>query len=99
MTDYDDTNRGVLFQNDKGENPARPDYRGTINVDGRELDLAGWKRTSAKGVRFLSLNVSEKRDRAPSEHEANRQLYGKVGKPDHARAASHDSFEDSEIPF
>ena len=36
---------------------------------------------------------------ATSDHEANRQLYGKGGKPDHARAAAYDGFEDEDVPF
>ena len=34
MADYDNTNTFVLFKNDKGSNPKRPDYAGTANVDG-----------------------------------------------------------------
>jgi hypothetical protein len=100
MADFDDELRGVLFQNDKGENPKRPDYRGTIQIEGVKYELSGWKRTSAKGQPFLSLSVSEKRDSAPGPagHADNRNLYGKQGKPDHARAASADDFSDP-IPF
>ncbi len=61
MTDqYDNTNKGVLFRND---NPGekRPDYKGTINIDGVEKDLAAWVRVSKKdGSKFMSVSVSEK---------------------------------------
>lgn len=87
MADYDDTNRGVLFVNDKGDNEKRPDYRGTINVGGMEYEISGWKRTSSKGTKFLSLSVREKADSAPRD-------YGKGGKADHSRAAAHDDFDD-----
>ena len=40
---YDNTNTGVLFVNEE-KSGKRPDYTGKINVDGRELELAGWKR-------------------------------------------------------
>jgi hypothetical protein len=101
MADFDDTNRWVLFVNDKGDNEKRPDYRGTINVNGEEFELSGWKRTSGKGVKFLSGSVSEKQERAsgPAGHADNRQLYGKAGKADHGRAAAHDDFENQDIPF
>ncbi len=57
---YDNTNKGVLFKNDNaGE--KRPDYKGTINIDGVEKDLAAWVRVSKKdGSKFMSVSVSEK---------------------------------------
>jgi hypothetical protein len=54
---YDNTNRGVLFRNQKSKDTA-PDYTGKINVDGRELRLAAWLKDGANG-KFLSLTVSE----------------------------------------
>lgn len=60
MTEYDNTNRGVLFQNFRKETDKQPDYKGELNVDGVELQIAGWKKTSKKGHTFLSLSVSKK---------------------------------------
>ena len=57
---FDNTNRGVLFVKNK-KSEKQPDYEGTINIDGRELSLAGWKKVSQKGATFLSLKVSEPR--------------------------------------
>jgi uncharacterized protein (DUF736 family) len=58
-SDYDDTNRGVLFPNDKGDNENRPDYTGKINVDGVEKRLAAWVKNSAKIGDYLSISVSD----------------------------------------
>ena len=33
---------GALFKNDKGDNPARPDYRGDIMLGGVLYEVAGW---------------------------------------------------------
>jgi len=33
MAEYDNTNTFTLFKNDPGDNPNRPDYTGTANVD------------------------------------------------------------------
>lgn len=58
---YDNTDSGTLSPNDKGDNPKRPDWKGKLNVGGRDYDLAAWKRTGPRGE-FLSLKVSEPRD-------------------------------------
>ncbi len=62
MSDFDNTNRGVLFINDQQGNDKRPNYRGTVNVDGIEFNISGWKKVSKKGTTFLSLSVERKPD-------------------------------------
>ena len=57
--EFDNTNRGVLFTNDKGDNENRPDYTGKINIDGTEKRLAAWVKNSDKVGDFLSIVVSD----------------------------------------
>lgn len=59
--DFDNTNRGVLFPNDKGDNDARPDYTGKLNVDGVDKRLAAWIAESDKveGGSYLRISVSD----------------------------------------
>lgn len=52
-------NSGVLFKNDKGDNPSRPDYRGDLMVDGQPYELAAWIKDGARG-KFMSLSVKPK---------------------------------------
>lgn len=60
---YDNTNHGVLFKNDRKQpGTKQPDYRGKLDVDGVELEIAGWVRESKTGKKFLSLVV-----KAPDE--------------------------------
>ena len=61
MTQYDNTNTGVLFRNDQAGNDKRPNYKGKVNVNGVDYELAGWTRTGASGVPFLSLKVQTPR--------------------------------------
>jgi len=58
--EYDNTNRGVLFVNNRKENENQPDYTGNINVDGVEYWLSGWKKKSKSGSSFLSVSVNPK---------------------------------------
>lgn len=59
MSDYDNTNRGVLFKNDRKDTEKHPDYKGNINVNGTEMWLSAWIREGAKG-KFMSLSVQPK---------------------------------------
>ena len=58
--EFDNTNRGALFKNDRKEGDRDPDYRGSLNVDGREYRLTGWLKESRAGVAFLSLSIKPK---------------------------------------
>lgn len=69
MSDYDNTNTGALFKNDKKGNDKWPDYRGTINVDGVEFWLNAWIKKSKKGETFMSLSVKPKEERAAPRSE------------------------------
>lgn len=58
MSDFDNTNRGALFRNDKQGNEKRPDYKGKVNVAGTDYRVSGWLRQSKDGqTKFLSLQV------------------------------------------
>jgi len=84
MTEYDNTNSGALFKNDKKEKESQPDYRGPINVQGVEMELAAWLKTSQKGKKFMSLKIGPKWE--PKESAAPQQ------------APPKDDFDD-DIPF
>lgn len=59
MADYDNTNRGTLFVEEDKKNERGPDYTGTLNVEGKEWRIAGWRKETKSGRRIISLNVSE----------------------------------------
>jgi uncharacterized protein (DUF736 family) len=63
VSDYDNTDKGALFKNDKtGGNPNWPDYRGSINVGGTEFWLNAWIKKSKKGDTYMSLSVKPKQE-------------------------------------
>lgn len=66
--DYDNTNTGVLFKNET-DNDKAPAYKGKINVEGREYELAAWVKSAKNGSKFMSLKVQEpfKKDGRPAK--------------------------------
>lgn len=62
MTQYDNTNRGTLFTNDRKTSEKHPDLKGSINIEGKEYWLSGWFKTGKSGG-FTSLSASPKEAR------------------------------------
>ncbi len=62
MPDFDQTNRGTLSPNVRKTTEKHPDFKGQLNVDGKECWLSAWRRTGAKGE-FMSLQIEPKEDR------------------------------------
>jgi uncharacterized protein (DUF736 family) len=56
MQSYDDNNRGAAFPREK-KNPNAPDYSGPLNIEGKELEISIWNKTSKAGNEFLSIKV------------------------------------------
>jgi len=52
-------NTGAIFKNNKKEKETHPDYRGKINVDGVEKEIALWVNTSKNGLQYFSASISE----------------------------------------
>jgi hypothetical protein len=42
MTEYDNTNSGVIFVNEKNGNQNAPDRSGKVDIEGREYRISGW---------------------------------------------------------
>lgn len=57
--EYDNTNRGALFKNDKRTSERSPEYNGSINVNGVDYWISGWIKEGQKG-KFFSLSVQPK---------------------------------------
>lgn len=87
MTDYDNTNRGVLFKNNrKEEGDKKPEYTGSLNVDGVEFFLDAWLKTSQNGAKFMSVSVKRKDKQAEPPRTQQR--------PAPPRQQSRDDFDD-----
>ena len=73
MAEFDNTNRGVLFNNkEKKTQDNHPDYSGSINFNGVDCWLSGWVKES-KGKKFFSLSVKPKEQQARSVEQPTRK--------------------------
>lgn len=59
MTQFDNTNRFVLFKNKEKRDDKDRDYNGTVNIDGKDYWLNGYIKQSDKGA-FISCTVRPK---------------------------------------
>ncbi len=69
MSNFDNTNRGVLFKNNRREKDTHPEYTGTINVDGKEFYLSAWVKDGKSG-KFFSLSLKAKDEQKPTPKPA-----------------------------
>lgn len=59
---YDNSNRGAIWNNDQKKTDKHPDFSGSINVDGKEYWLSGWKKKQGQSDRapLVSFSVRPK---------------------------------------
>jgi uncharacterized protein (DUF736 family) len=56
--EYDNTNAGAIFKNETATG-NQPTYRGKINVDGVDKQIAMWVKQTKDGKPFFSVKISE----------------------------------------
>lgn len=87
---YDNTNRGVLFINDRKEQDNHPDRKGSINIEGKEYWLSAWDKETAKGE-TISLSVTPK--------DGAKQTASKAGAAKREAERPAETFADDDIPW
>ena len=50
---------GSLWVNDKKQADNQPDYKGSAKVNGKDVEMSGWKKVTQSGKTFLSLAIGE----------------------------------------
>jgi len=81
---YDNTNRGVLFRNERKTQDNHPTHTGSINIEGKEYYLNAWVKDGKSG-KFFSMSVKPKEQPAQQAKPAQ-------------QAPAADDFND-DIPF
>ena len=61
---------GVLFKNDRKEQPNHPDYEGSCTIDGKDYWMKGWIKGGAKG-KFMSFAFKPKEARTDGAKPAD----------------------------
>lgn len=77
MAEYDNTNRGSLFKNDKKTEDKHPDLNGSINIEGTDYWISGWSKVSKGGQKFISLSVRQKQEQTRQSSQATRKAPAK----------------------
>lgn len=89
---------GALFKNDKGDNPARPDYRGDLMVGGVLYEVSGWIKPVASNPEKRFMSLSAKPKQAKQEYKRPSQDAAKARDTGRASPSGFDDMED-DIPF
>jgi len=94
MADFDKTNRGSIWKNDKKEKDTHPDFTGSLNVGGVEYWVSAWKRKEGAAAKAPALSFSIK----PKEEQ---QSISQRAMPKQVDARVHPRAEDmdDDIPF
>lgn len=106
MSDFDNTNRGSIWKNDKKDKDTHPDFTGSLNVAGVEYWVSAWKRKEGASPKVPALSFSVKPKDALAEQQSISQRampkapsYGDLkGRRDPISSGRFQG-DDGEIPF
>ena len=80
-------NSGAIFKNSKKTNEKSPDYTGTVNVNGKEMQISLWFKESQKGTKYFSAAFQE-----PFKRDTETKTY-----PNETKYTP--KIEDQDLPF
>lgn len=106
MAEYDNTNSGALFQNDRKQKSSHPDFKGQCTIktpDGELVEywVSGWEKSGRKGP-FVSLafemKEAKKEDAEDRPVQKKSSLFGNKSAPQSSSKAAEPELDD-EVPF
>ena len=80
-------NSGAIFKNSKKTSDKSPDYTGTVNVNGKEMQISLWFKESQKGTKYFSAAFQE-----PFKKDTETKTY-----PNETKYTP--KIEDQDLPF
>lgn len=106
MAEYDNTNSGALFENQKRQKPSHPHLRGSCVIktpDGELVEywVSAWQKTSKKGDDFFSLSFQLKEDKSEKKENntaSQSGLFKKRGDSSSAQKTIEEDLND-DVPF
>lgn len=69
--EYDNRNSGALFVEETKKTATHPDFNGTLDVNGVEYWISGWKKKSKGGKKFISLSIKPKNEKQQSDNPSD----------------------------
>lgn len=85
MADFDNTNRGSIWKNEKKESDKHPDFTGSLNVNGVDFWVSAWKRKDGASAKAPALSFAikpkDEQQAAPASQQPPRRP-SKAGRPD-----------------
>ena len=66
MSDYDNSNRGAIWTNEKKSTEKHPDFTGSLNVEGKDYWVSAWRGDGSNPkAPKLSISINPKEPMAP----------------------------------
>lgn len=81
MSQYDNTNRGVLFNNERKESDRHPDMTGMLNISGVDYWFSGWWKDSESKGEFLSVSIGDPKESRRQHLRPEPELQRRGGRP------------------
>lgn len=97
MSDYDNTNRGAIWQNKDKQQDNHPDFKGELDVDGRKYWVSAWKRKDGASPKSPALSFSIKPKDDQPQQSISQRAVAKVRDPISSGRQVNDL--DDSIPF
>lgn len=99
---YDNNLTGILMKNDKAGNESRPDYKGSVDIDGQKFWLSAWIKTGRDGTKlegqkYMSLKLEPAEARQAPPHRQPQRQAPPQRQPQ--RQPPQEEFYDDDIPF
>lgn len=107
MAEYDNTNSGALFENQKREKPSHPHLRGSCTIktpDGELVEywVSAWQKTSKNGDDFFSLSFQVKDENGGKKAASQKSGSSLFKKRDEAQSSAKKTIDedlDDSVPF